>query len=324
MRRLKIAIAGAGYIAGRHAGSLAALPEVDLVAVADPQVERAQQLAARVGARAVRDAADLLNDPGLDALYLCVPPSAHGDLEIASLERGLPLFIEKPLAVDVDTAERVAAAVAAAGVPVATGYHWRYLDTLEHAQELLRDRPPRMLLGAWLDKAPRTPWWGQQRLSGGQTVEQVTHLLDVARVLAGEVVSLHAEGARGDGGPGDILDVCTAAVRFDSGALGSFSSTCVLSGGHRIGVEIFAPGLALTLTEEQLLVDDGSGPVVHKPAVDPMAREDRAFVDAVLGRGDDVRAPYAEALRTHRLAVAIATAAEASSWELSMAQPAEA
>jgi myo-inositol 2-dehydrogenase/D-chiro-inositol 1-dehydrogenase len=93
VRRLKIAIAGAGYIAGRHAGSLAALPEVDLVAVADPQVERAQQLAARVGARAVPDATDLLNDPGLDALYVCVPPSAHGNLEIAALERGLPLFI---------------------------------------------------------------------------------------------------------------------------------------------------------------------------------------------------------------------------------------
>jgi predicted dehydrogenase len=312
VRRLRIAIAGAGYIAGRHAGHLADLPDVEVVAVADPQTERARQLADRVGARALADAVDLVHDPEVDALYLCVPPSAHGDLEIAALDRGLPLFIEKPLAVDVGTAERVAAAVAAAGVPVATGYHWRYLDTLERARELLDGRPPRLLLGAWLDKAPRTPWWGQQRLSGGQTVEQVTHLLDVARVLAGEVVSLHAEGARGDGGPGDILDVCTAALRFESGAVGSFSSTCVLHGGHRIGVEVFAPGLALTLTEDRLIVDDGSGPVVHEPAVDAMAREDRAFVDAVLGRGDDIRAPYAEALRTHRLAVAIATAAEAT------------
>jgi predicted dehydrogenase len=192
------------------------------------------------------------------------------------------------------------------------GYHWRYLDTLQLARELLRDRPPRMLLGAWLDRAPGTPWWGRQRLSGGQTVEQVTHLLDVGRVLAGEVVSLHAEGARGEGGPGDILDVCTAAVRFDSGAVGSFSSTCVLRRGHRIGVEVMAPGLALTLTETELVVDDGTGPVVHEPAVDPMAAEDRAFVDAVLGRTSDLRAPYAEALRTHRLAVAIASAAEES------------
>jgi len=310
--RVRIGIAGAGYIAGRHAGHLAELPDVEIVAVADPQVERAQRLADHVGAQVLGDAVDLVKHPALDALYLCVPPSVHGDLEVAALERGLPLFIEKPLAVDVGTADRVAAAVAAAGVPVATGYHWRYLDTLELARRLLRDRPPRMLLGAWLDKAPRTPWWGRQALSGGQTVEQVTHLLDVARILAGEVVSLHAEGARGDGGPGDILDVCTAALRFDSGAVGSLSSTCVLRGGHRIGIEVFAPGLALTLTEDRLVVDDGSGPVVHEPAVDAMARQDRAFVDAVLGRGDDIRAPYAEALRTHRLAVAIATAAEAS------------
>jgi myo-inositol 2-dehydrogenase / D-chiro-inositol 1-dehydrogenase len=315
VNRLRIGIVGAGYIAGRHAGYLVQLPEVDLVAVADPQLGRAEQLAARVGAQAVADADELVSHAELDALYVCVPPSAHGDLEVAALDRGLPLFVEKPLAVDVGTAERVAAAVAASGVTVATGYHWRYLDTLERALDLLRERPPRMLLGAWLDKAPGTGWWGQQRLSGGQTVEQATHLLDVARLLAGDVVTLHAEGARGEGGPGDILDVCTAAVRFDSGAVGSFSSTCVLRRGHRIGVEVFAPGLALTLTEEQLVVDDGSGPVVHEPEVDPMARQDRAFVDAVLGRGDDVRAPYAEALRTHRLAVAIATAAQASALE---------
>jgi predicted dehydrogenase len=312
MITMRVGMVGAGYIAGRHAENLARLPGVELVAVADPQADRAEALAARSGARAYAAPERLLEVPGLDALYVCVPPAAHGDLELAALDRGLPLLVEKPLAADLATAERVAAAVRAAGLPVSTGYHWRYLDILERARELLADRPVRMVLGAWLDKAPRTPWWGQQRLSGGQTVEQVTHLLDVSRVLVGEVADLHAVGARGAGGPGDILDVCTAAVRFASGAVGSFSSTCVLSRGHRIGVELFAPGLALTLTETALVVDDGSGPTVHEASVDPMLREDRAFLDAVRGVGDDVRAPYHEALRTHRLAVAVGDAARST------------
>ncbi|SNS20396.1 Predicted dehydrogenase [Geodermatophilus saharensis] len=306
---IRIGVVGAGFIAGRHVESLTGLDGVAVPGVADPQADRAQRLAERAGGRAYGAWEDLLDGEELDALYVCVPPGQHGAVEDAAIDAGLPLFVEKPLGTDLATAERLAERIAAAGLLTAVGYHWRYLDTLEQARGLLAGRPPRLLLGTWLDAAPTAPWWARQDQSGGQTVEQATHLLDVARVLAGEVESGWAAGGRSPDGPGDVHDACTASLRFAGGALASFSTTCLAPRGYRIGLQVVAPGLGLELTEHELRIADADGERTVERAADPIEAEDAAFVAAVRGEGDDVRTPYAEALRTHRLAVAVAQAA---------------
>jgi myo-inositol 2-dehydrogenase / D-chiro-inositol 1-dehydrogenase len=314
-RPLRVGLVGGGFIAGRHAGSLAAIQGVQVAAVADPLPARAEALAARAGARAYSDHRWMLDAEALDAVYVCVPPFAHGPPELAALERGLPLFVEKPIAIDTATAETVAAEVARRGVVTATGYHWRYLDTVERAAELLAADPCRLLLGWWLDKAAGPDWWLREAGSGGQLVEQTTHLFDLARLLVGEVVRVHAEGGRfprrSDLRAGDVLDVSTATLRFASGAVGSISSSCLLRRGHRVGLELICEGLALGLTETELVVDDGRSRQVLAAGRDPLAAEDRDFVAAVRGEPAAVRAPYAEALRTHRLTLAAARAAGA-------------
>ncbi|MDK3256863.1 Gfo/Idh/MocA family protein [Blastococcus capsensis] len=189
--------------------------------VADPRAERAGELVARAGATAYEGWEQRLDGEALDALYVCVPPHGHGAVEEAATDLGLPLFVEKPLATDLATAERLAARIEAARLLTSVGYHWRYLDTLETARGLLAETPARMVLAAWLDKAPGADWWARLDRSGGQTVEQATHLFDVARVLVGEVTGGSAVGSRSPDGPGGMLDVCTAALRFESGAVAS-------------------------------------------------------------------------------------------------------
>jgi myo-inositol 2-dehydrogenase / D-chiro-inositol 1-dehydrogenase len=306
---VRIGVVGAGFIAGRHVDSLRSVDGAAVVGVADPRTDRAEVLAARAGATPYAGWERMLEAERVDALYLCVPPFAHGPVEEAAVDLGLPLFVEKPLARDLPTAERLAARIQAEGLLTAVGYHWRHLDTTEHARELLAAAPARLVLGAWLDRAPRVDWWARAEGSGGQTVEQATHLFDVARVLVGEVVAGWATGSRSPDGPGDILDVCTAAVRFGTGAVGSFASSCLLPRRSRIGLELVAPGLRLWLTEDELTVDDGDGERTQGARVDPFAAEDRAFVAAVRGDGGGVRCDYAEALRTHRLVTAVAAAA---------------
>jgi predicted dehydrogenase len=310
---LRVGLVGAGFAAGLHVGSLAGIAGVQLAAVADPLPARAEALAARVGARAYPDHRRMLDAEPLDAVYVCVPPFAHGAPELAVLERGLPFFVEKPLAIDLATAEAVAAEVARRGVVTATGYHWRYLDTVERAAELVAVDPCRLLLGWWLDKAAGPDWWLREAGSGGQLVEQTTHLFDLARFLVGEVTGVHAAGGRfprrSELHAGDVLDVSTATLRFASGAVGSVSSSCLLRRGHRIGLELVCEGLVLELTETELAVDDGRSRQVVPAARDARAAADRDFVAAVRGEPAAVRVPYAEALRSHRLALAVARAA---------------
>jgi len=118
--------------------------------VCDPQADRAAALARKAGAAACGDPERMLDEIPVDAVYVCVPPGSHGAPERAALRRGLPLFVEKPLDADLTVAEELAAEIEAAGVPTATGYHWRYFDTVERAVELLAGRPPRLLIGSWL------------------------------------------------------------------------------------------------------------------------------------------------------------------------------
>jgi myo-inositol 2-dehydrogenase / D-chiro-inositol 1-dehydrogenase len=307
----RVGLIGAGNVGRRHAQVLRGFPDVRLTGITDVIPEAAAALASGIGCRSFPSAAELLC-AGVDAVYVCVPPFAHGAPETAVLSAGVPLFVEKPLAVDVHTAERVGALAAAAGVLTAVGHHWRYLDTVEQAQRVLDGRKVRMLGGAWLDKVPPVGWWPFRERSGGPVVEQAAHVLDLARLLAGEVDEVFAMG---NGLPpqiegADVDSVITATLRFHSGALGTLSTTCLLGWKQRAGLEVVADGLWLSVGEDGLTIrEDGADAAAQLVAADNAAARvavDRAFVDAVRGIGNDVRVPYAEALRTHRLACALA------------------
>jgi len=311
--RLKIGFVGAGGIAARHFGVLEGFDDAVVTAVADTDEGRAADAAARFGARAYPGHEAMLAAERLDALYICVPPFAHGAPERAAIAHGLPFFVEKPVAIDLATAEEIAAAVERAGLVTSVGYHLRYLDTVEEARALLRGNPARLLSGYWLDSTPPPRWWWHQDQSGGQMVEQMTHIIDLARHLAGEVVQVYGMASHLDRPdfPGlDVPTVSTASLHFASGAVGNFAATCLLRWNHRVGLHVFADGMALEMTDRDIMVDVGRGRPVRGAGDDPVRVEDRAFLDAVRGgpRGA-IRCSYAEALATHRVVLAIVESA---------------
>lgn len=311
MRACRVGLVGAGGVARRHARVLAGFADVRILGVTDVTRTAAAELADAYGARAFGDVDDLLA-AGLDAVYVCVPPFAHGPVEEAVIAAGVPMFVEKPIAVDLATAERIADLVARRGLRTAVGHHWRYLGAVEHARALLADRPVRLVSGRWLDKVPPAAWWPRRERSGGPVIEQATHVLDLMRLLAGEVteVTAYGDGVAPPVDGADIDSATTAALRFASGAVGTLAAACVLGWKHRAGLEIVADGLVLALSEDGLTIRDADGER-HLPSDPDGARVavDRAFIDAVRGAGDDVRVPYAEALGTQRLAVAVAESA---------------
>lgn len=315
MTTCRIGFVGAGGVAARHARMLSGFDDVRLVAVTEPDRQRLESFAAAYQVRAVPDLDALLAEE-LDAVYVCVPPFARGPAERAIVSAGLAMFVEKPLGLDENVAGGIADAVAARGMVTSVGHHWRYSAAVERAVRLLDGRPVRLVTGAWLDKVPPVGWWPARDHSGGQIIEQAVHVLDVARLLAGEVSQVYAIA---DGVPpavvgspeADVDGATVAALRFRDGAVGTLAATCLLGWKHRAGIEVYADGLALTLTEESLRVTDEHGERPAQAVLPDQAKRaaDRAFVDAVLGIGDDIRVPYGEALATHRLACTIARSA---------------
>ncbi|MFC5832410.1 Gfo/Idh/MocA family protein [Nonomuraea insulae] len=302
----RVGIVGAGNVAARHADVLSGFPDVTIAGIADTDPHRAEALASKHGTPAYGGHADLLSAGGLDAVYVCVPPFAHGNPEHDVLSCNLPIFVEKPLSLDLQTAEKIASEIERRSLPSAVGHHWRYLDIVEHARDLLADRPVRLALGHWLDKVPPVPWWLNRHMSGGQIVEQAVHVLDLARLLVGEVEMVHAVPAGNDTGDGEVDRATSAVMRFTDGAAGLLATSCLLTRKHRVGLEVCADGIALELSETRLLVD---GDRVIEDDGQAKTRVDREFINAVRGGPADVRVPYSEALRTHRLALALARSA---------------
>jgi myo-inositol 2-dehydrogenase / D-chiro-inositol 1-dehydrogenase len=311
---LRLGFVGTGGVATRHATILSGFDDVALVAATDVDPTRAEAFSEQFGAEAVDDVAALLTHE-LDAVYVCVPPFAHRPAETSAEAQvaaaGLPLFVEKPLAPDLATAEAIGGRVG--GVPTRVGHHWRCAEPVAQARALLADRTVRLVSATWWDKVPPVSWWAHRDLSGGPVVEQAIHVLDLARVLVGEVTEVSAR-AHGTVPGGDVDAVTTALLSFANGAVGTLSAASVLGAKHRAGLEIVADGLVVGVGEDWLEVRDGAAEPVRSEfdRWTACVAADRAFVDDVAGRAvDPVTSPpdYAEALRSHRLATAVARSA---------------
>jgi myo-inositol 2-dehydrogenase/D-chiro-inositol 1-dehydrogenase len=310
----KVAFVGAGSVAMRHARHLAAFPNAEIIAVTDLHGPTARGFAHETGAAVLPDVEALLATSP-DAVYVCVPPHAHGAIETAVLEASVALFVEKPIGIDATTARRVAALARERDVVTAVGHHWRYSDAVRRVREMLGDRPIRLAVGSWLDKVPPPAWWSKRALSGGQIVEQAVHVLDQLRFLAGEVdeVSTYVNASPPGTPEADIDGASAAILRLRSGAVASITATCCLAWKHLVGLDLHADDLSVTIHEDRIAARTPGGPM--QCTLDPDAAKiaaDQAFVNAVLGNGagrQGILVDYPEALRTHELACAIAQSA---------------
>ncbi len=307
MERLRVGFVGAGRSARRHAEVLGGFADVRVAGVADPEFDRAQALAAPFAARAFATHGRMLAEIALDALFICVPAAAHGQPERAALAHGLPFLVEPPLALEAGLALEIAAAVQEIGLVTAVALPWRYSVAVEAARRALAEDPPHLLAGRWLEQPAARHSWNRLNGVSGHSLAKATRILDVARLLAGEITDVRAvtSGRVSEELPRLGEPVSAAAIlRFASGAIGSLASTRLPRWERSVELSVFTGARILRLTERDLVEDPAT-----TAAEDLMRRQDRAFIDAVLGHEDKVRANYAEALGAHLAAIALSCSA---------------
>jgi predicted dehydrogenase len=295
-----------------HLRVLSGFDDVKVVGIGSRNPDSAGRLAESAGARVYPDYRSMLDAAALDAVFVCLPPYAACEPALAVVDRGIALFAEKPLGLDEEWPARIAKAIHGTGVVSCVGYQWRYLEVVDRARELLETHPPQLVVGSWLGETPGAEWWIRKDKSGGQIVEQATHIFDLARYLAGEMEPTAAAGRRVPRPAypdSDILDVTETSVRFASGAIGSFSTTSLLAGPHRVELDMVSDGLALTLEvlNARLVVRLGTETTTLAPPSEfdtPYELQNRAFIDAVQGKPNRIRSSYDDALLTHHLTLA--------------------
>lgn len=312
IEKLKIGFIGVGGIArAGHLKHLAQWDDVALVAFCDINEEAANQAVREYGGTAYTSTERMLDAVSLDAVYVCLPPFAHTNQEILAAQRGVAIFVEKPLAIDLSTAAEINAAIEKAGVVSAVGYNWRSTEITQIARARMAGKSVSAAFAYWIGGFPGVMWWRQQAQSGGQMNEQATHVVDIARhLIDAKAVSVYAQGAKGIGAQKwekhDICDHIIATITFDNGAVLCASTGHLTPGGFRTGVDFLLDELVVTHNNHELIVKTLDREEKVRNTNKPYEVEDRAFLDAVRSGGrQTVYCSYADAFETHRITMAI-------------------
>ena len=314
---VKIGFVGCGGIANAHMKNLAAIQSAEMVAFSDIIIEKAEQAAEEYGGDVFEDHREMYESANMDAVYVCLPPFAHTDQELLAAQAGLHLFVEKPIALTMEKAREVEAAIGDAGVISCSAYHWRTHDTIQWALDALADDTIAMVLGWWMGGFPGVAWWRAQDQSGGQILEQTTHIIDTARYIAGEVERVSAEMAlrvMTDVENISVPDVGTVNLRFESGAIGNVTNSCIPP-GWRNGLCIIGEKKTVVFDQARFELRTADG-VEEKTweCEDAHYRESALFVDAIEQNDQSlILSDYSNGVKS--LAVSIAANMSAESGE---------
>ncbi len=246
--RIKVGVIGAGAIATHcHIPAYQALPDVEVVAVADATPGRAQEVAGKFGiARAFTDYRDLLAVDGLKVVSICSPNAFHAEQTIAALEAGINVLCEKPMAIAYDDAVRMVDTAKRTGKLLMIGMTNRFREDIQAMRQYAVDG----LLGeiyymkaGWLRRSGIPgygSWFTNKKLSGGGSLLDIgVHFLDMALWIAGFPKPVAVTGATfakfGPSGKAlgnwgadifrtgkqvfDVDDLATAFIRLENGAV---------------------------------------------------------------------------------------------------------
>ena len=271
MRRLPIALLGAGRIGKMHAELLARqVPEADLRAICDPHASFDGWVEELGVERTERDAARLFADPEIAAVAIATPSPTHADLAIAAARAGKHVFCEKPLSFEVPRALEVMRARDEAGITMQIGFNRRFDPDIRRLAHAVRDGAIGDLeILEVVNRDPALPAFEFLRGSGGIYFDFLIHDFDVARFVSGrEIESVYSRGAAlveprleeiGD------ADSVITTLRMEGGALVAILNSRQSRCGYDQRVEAFGGkgSLAVENRAESALVASGSAGVVH-------------------------------------------------------------
>lgn len=316
MVAVRIGFIGVGRRATGHIRRAHARQDCEIVGFCDLVAEAAEARVAEFGSRAFTDARRMIEAARPDAVLITVPPFGHGEPEATCVEAGVPFLVEKPVHLDMDRAREIAASVRARGLVTSVGYQERYLDIVERLEREVAGRQVGMSFGYWMGGSP-AGWWIRKEKSGGQAVEQTTHVFDLARHLFGPARAVYAAGVSGiiplDDGR-NIEDASAATIVFASGVVCVVTSACYLRVGQGVpaGLDVFCRDANLRYQRRRsLTLFTGEGSVTWNTQNDTEKDMLDGFLAAVQAKDPAaVRCPYEQGVEALELSLATNRALE--------------
>jgi myo-inositol 2-dehydrogenase/D-chiro-inositol 1-dehydrogenase len=297
-RIIRVGVIGAGRIGKIHAENLATcVPGVVVVAIADPNLEFAKELAEKLHIAAYfEDYRKILEDKSIDAVAICSSTDTHAKFMTEAAQAGKHIFCEKPVDHSLEKIDSALAAVKKAGVKCQIGFNRRFDPNFKKVRQMVNEgKVGEVHILRITSRDPAPPPASYVKLSGGMFLDMTIHDFDMARYLSGsEVVEVFAAGGvMVDPAIGEAGDIDTAVItlKFANGAIGTIDNSRKAAYGYDQRVEVFGSKgmVAVTNNTANSSVFSGEeGVVSEKPLyffleryMDSFIAEMRDFIEAI-------------------------------------------
>lgn len=240
---MKIGLIGAGRIGAFHARTLATDATVTSLRIADTDPARAQSLAEQVGAGIAESSSELAS--WADAIVIATATNTHAEMIGLGARAGVPVFCEKPIALDLETTDRVLEVVDAAAIPLQIGFQRRFDTGFTAARKQVESGElGRLYLARLATHDPAPPPAVYLKASGGLFRDLMIHDFDLIRWVSGQdVEEVFAAGSTltGDAAFDQVDDIDTAAavLRLRDGAMAVLSGSRHDPLGYDVRLELF-------------------------------------------------------------------------------------
>jgi UDP-N-acetylglucosamine 3-dehydrogenase len=325
MLEIGIGLVGAGFFGRHHAHALASVPGARLVAVCDEDQGRAEEIAALVGASAYRSVDDLAADHRVDAVHVVTPEDRHLETVLPALTAGKHVLCEKPLSLRLTEIDQMEAAARKAGVLLMPGHILRFDHRYLHVRELVATSTlGEVAFASFRRFGNREIFPAVWQNAPGPFVASI-HDIDLALWYV-DSEPVEVWGAHTSFVDADIPDSYAFSVRFRSGALATFETSCLPPPGSPFVsaamtiygtngmAEVRHPSDALFVAtaEQRIDADVFSWPSDQLGSTGALAREVAYFAECVRdGRTSSVAVTPGDARRAVEVAAAAVEAATA-------------
>jgi predicted dehydrogenase len=266
----RIALVGAGVIGTHHGLVISQLADrVELAAVADVDIERAERLTAERGGRPFASLTDALAGVDVDIVAVCTPTGRHGEVAKEALAAGKHVIVEKPAEITVERTDEIIQAQQKAGTLVTVISQHRF----DPATKLTLTAIERGELGRLTSGIASIDWWRGQSYydsgdwrgtweldGGGALMNQGVHTVDLLVAAMGRPVEVFAYTGTLAHERIEVEDVAVGVVRFESGALGMLHATTAAYPGLSARLQVHGDQGSAVIDNDQLVFFETTTP----------------------------------------------------------------
>jgi len=298
LRRLRAGVIGAGSFGSLHARAYVENPLTELVAVADIDERRAREVAAQYGARPYMDFAVMLENERLDIVSVATPDDRHVGPAVHAAEARVNILLEKPIAMDLEDADRILKAVSKAGVKLMVNFILRFDPRYRMAHEYVVSGRLGEVVTMWARRSTLLDTARKYGRFSNLLHDVIIHDVDMFNLFAGsEPVRAYCVKVRKACSGIGVDDAYLGIISYGSGAAASFDTSWVLPSAsphwldarfHVVGtagavyVDLQSHGLEVVTEDRVVRPDLSNWPVVGDRLYGNLREAVAHFIDCVL------------------------------------------